>query len=181
MYWPMTVQLKSFQTTMIQTMRDKSGLSPCDHFTCCRWPQRRFHDIHVWVCPVYVLDKKISDRNKLLPRSHHCINVGHWKNHAITAPLVLNTETGLPRQMQNKLRLRQFVILLVWDDNRIVLPFLFPVKPKTAQGLYLHRRQARWISETVEQTGKVFQERWKRLNNLCSHCKQDGECSPSMV
>ena len=95
MYWPMAVQHAVFLYNHVPNL--ESGLSPYDLFTRSRWPQRRFHDIHVWGCPVYVLDKKISDGNKLprwKPRSHRCIYVGHSKNHAITAPLVLNPETG---------------------------------------------------------------------------------------
>jgi hypothetical protein len=34
----------------------KNGLSPIDVFTRTRWPQAKFRDLHVWGCPVYVLD-----------------------------------------------------------------------------------------------------------------------------
>ncbi len=37
-----------------------TGLAPSDVFTKSRWEQRKFHDVHVWGCPVYVLDSKIS-------------------------------------------------------------------------------------------------------------------------
>ena len=42
-----------------------SGLSPSDVFTKTRWPQKRFHDLHVFQSPVYVLDKTIQDGKKI--------------------------------------------------------------------------------------------------------------------
>ena len=30
-----------------------------------RWEQRKYHDLHVWGCPVYVLEKAIADGKKL--------------------------------------------------------------------------------------------------------------------
>lgn len=76
---------------------EKTGLSPIDIFTRTRWPQKKFHDMHVWGCPVYVLDKKISDGGKIpkwKPRSTRQINMGFSTKHASTVPLVLNPNTG---------------------------------------------------------------------------------------
>ena len=42
-----------------------TGLSPHDVFVRSRWPTRRFHDLHVWGCPIYVLDKAIQDGRKI--------------------------------------------------------------------------------------------------------------------
>ena len=50
----------------------RTGLSPHDVFTKTRWEQKKLMDVHVWGCPVYVLDKMISDGKKLprwTPRS----------------------------------------------------------------------------------------------------------------
>jgi hypothetical protein len=72
-------------------------LAPSNVFTKSRWEQRKFHDVHVWVCPVYVLDSKISGDIKLprwTPGSVHCINVGLSTNHASAVPLVLNPASG---------------------------------------------------------------------------------------
>jgi hypothetical protein len=30
-----------------------NGICPQDLFTRTRWPQARFHDLHVWGCPTY--------------------------------------------------------------------------------------------------------------------------------
>jgi hypothetical protein len=74
-----------------------SGLCPIDVFTKSRWEQRKYHDLHVWGCPIYVLEKAIADGKKLprwKPRSVRCINMGLSKKHASTVPLVLNPESG---------------------------------------------------------------------------------------
>ncbi|KAI2507440.1 hypothetical protein MHU86_6932 [Fragilaria crotonensis] len=74
-----------------------SGLSPVDVFTISRWQQHKFHDLHVWGCPVYVLDKSIADGKKLprwKPRSTRCVNMGLSSKHASTVPIVLNPSTG---------------------------------------------------------------------------------------
>jgi hypothetical protein len=42
-----------------------TGLSPSDIFTRSRYPIEKFHDLHVWGCPAYVLDKTIADGKKL--------------------------------------------------------------------------------------------------------------------
>ncbi|KAI2496717.1 hypothetical protein MHU86_17764 [Fragilaria crotonensis] len=73
-----------------------SGLS-CRVFTKSRWQQHKFHDLHVWGCPVYVLDKSIADGKKLprwKPRSTRCVNMGLSSKHASTVPIVLNPSTG---------------------------------------------------------------------------------------
>ena len=74
-----------------------TGLSPHDVFTKTRWPLKNLHNLHVWGCPVYVLDKKISDGKKLprwKPRSERQKMMGLSDTHATTAPLVLNFSSG---------------------------------------------------------------------------------------
>ena len=57
--WPMAVSHVVFLWNHLPGL--ETGLSPSDLFTKSRWPQQRFHDLHVWGCPVYVLNKTISD------------------------------------------------------------------------------------------------------------------------
>ena len=74
-----------------------TGLSPTDIFTKTRWPQRKFMDLHVWGCPVYVLEKSLQDGKKIpkwRPRSRRSIYMGTSELHASSVPLVLNTATG---------------------------------------------------------------------------------------
>lgn len=74
-----------------------TGLSPADIFTKTRWPHKRFHDLHVWGCPVYVLEKSLQDGKKIpkwKPRSNRSVYMGVSNNHASSVPLVLNYETG---------------------------------------------------------------------------------------
>ena len=88
--WPMAVQ---YATYLYNKVPDPStGLCPDDPFTKTRWEQRKFHDLHVWGCPLYVLDKAVSDDKKnpcWKPRDH-----GSKPDHASTVPLVLDLDTG---------------------------------------------------------------------------------------
>ena len=72
-------------------------LLPTFIFTKMRWPQSKFHDLHVWGCLVYVLDKKKSNRNKIpkwKPRSHRCVNLSRAPSYASSISFCLNTGTG---------------------------------------------------------------------------------------
>ncbi|KAI2500076.1 hypothetical protein MHU86_14403 [Fragilaria crotonensis] len=75
----------------------QTGLSPHNVFTKTRWEQKKLMDVHVWGCPVYVLDKMISDGKKLpcwTPRSTRTVNLGFSDKHASLVLLVLNPQTG---------------------------------------------------------------------------------------
>jgi hypothetical protein len=93
--WPIAVAHPVFLHNHVPN--PTTSLAPSNVFTKSRWDQRKFHDVHVWVCPVYVLDSKISGDIKLprwTPGSVHCINVGISTNHASAVPLVLNPASG---------------------------------------------------------------------------------------
>ena len=93
--WPMVVTHAVFLWNHIPDLT--TGLSPSDLFTKSRWPQQRFHDLHVWGCPVYVLNKTISDGKKIpkwQPRSTRMKYMGLSPKHASSVPLVLNPSTG---------------------------------------------------------------------------------------
>ena len=93
--WPMAVSHAIFLHNHVPDL--VSGLCPVDVFTKSRWEQRKYHDLHVWGCPVYVLEKAISDGKKIprwKPRSVRCVNMGLSKKHSSTVPLVLNPESG---------------------------------------------------------------------------------------
>ena len=51
----------------------ETGVSPHDTFTKTQWELSKLHDLHVWGCPGYLLDKTIQDGKKL-PR---------WKARAV--------------------------------------------------------------------------------------------------
>jgi hypothetical protein len=93
--WPMAVAHAVYLYNHVPD--PATGLSAHYMFTRTRWEQSKFHDLHVWGCPVYVLEKTMSDGKKLprwKPRSHRTINMGLSPNHASTVPLVLNPDTG---------------------------------------------------------------------------------------
>ena len=93
--WPMAVKHATYLYNHVPS--HTTGLSPSDLFTKTRWPQKKFLDMHVWGCPVYVLEKALQDGNKIprwKPRSHRSVYVGVSSAHASTVPLVLNVSTG---------------------------------------------------------------------------------------
>ena len=74
-----------------------TGLSPHDVFTKTRFPQSKFHDLHVFGCPVHTLKKQLQDGKKMPrweTRSNLCQLMGFSPVHSSTSPLVLNLETG---------------------------------------------------------------------------------------
>lgn len=93
--WPMAVAHAVFLWNHVPN--PATGLSAHDVFTSMRWPQRRFHQLHVWGCPAYVLDKTIADGMKIpkwKPRSKRHIYLGKSPGHANNVHLVLNPSTG---------------------------------------------------------------------------------------
>jgi len=73
-------------------------LSPLEHFTSTLFPNHHhLQRLHVFGCPVYVLDPKLQD-GKRLPkwnkRSRRGVYLGISKLHSSTVHLVLNLQTG---------------------------------------------------------------------------------------
>jgi hypothetical protein len=67
--WPMTVQHAVFLHNHMPN--PQTGISPHDIFTCSHWEQRKFHDLHLWGCPVYCLKKPcMMARNFLVGNLH---------------------------------------------------------------------------------------------------------------
>ena len=62
--WPMAVSHTAYLWNHIPD--PKTGLCPSDIFTCTRFEQSKFLDLHVFGCPVHVLEKSIADGKKLL-------------------------------------------------------------------------------------------------------------------
>jgi hypothetical protein len=76
-----------------------TGIAPIDMiFTKSRREEKRFHDLHVWGLPGYVLvEKATADGRKLprwKPRFIWTINIRFSSKRASTVPLVLNPTTG---------------------------------------------------------------------------------------
>jgi hypothetical protein len=93
--WPMAVQHAVFLYN--HTPSAETGLSPQDLFSKTKWDLRRLLDLHVWGCPVYVLDKTIADGKKIprwKPRSLRTMNVGISIKHHSSVALVLNPASG---------------------------------------------------------------------------------------
>jgi hypothetical protein len=73
------------------------GVTPADIFTGSTVHRHRLLDLHVWGCPVYVLDRQMQQGRKLprwQPRSRRGVNLGLSLQHSSEVPLVLNLTTG---------------------------------------------------------------------------------------
>jgi hypothetical protein len=93
--WPMAVTHACYIFNHVPST--DTGLSPSDIFTKTRWPQKKFHDLHVWGCPTYILDKTLQDGKKLpkwKPRSERGVYMGVSTEHASSVPIVLRVSTG---------------------------------------------------------------------------------------
>jgi hypothetical protein len=109
--WLMAVQHAVFLYNHMPAL--DSGLPSHDIFSKTQWEHQQFLDLHVWGCPVYVLDKTLSDGKKIPKwkwRSQPCIyetiqetcNVGsfgpkssHQSNHS-TVSMWWSLMIGLP-------------------------------------------------------------------------------------
>ncbi len=92
--WPMAV---TYATHLYNHLPNAQGLCPADVFTGSTVPRHRLKDIHVWGCPVYVLDPHLQAGQKLprwQPRSRRGVFMGFSNLHSSEVPLVLNLETG---------------------------------------------------------------------------------------
>jgi hypothetical protein len=65
------------------------GVTPADIFTGRTVPRHRLFDLHVWGCPVYVLDPQMQQGRKLprwQPRSRRGVNFGLSLQHSSEVP-----------------------------------------------------------------------------------------------
>ena len=86
-----------YATYLYNHIPNKQGIAPVDIFFGSRVPKHKLCDLHVWGCPMYVLDPTLQQGKKLPrwePRSCRGIFVGFSPNHSSNVPLVLNLTTG---------------------------------------------------------------------------------------
>ena len=75
----------------------ENGLMSVDLWTKTRYPIQKLHNLHVFGCPVYVLEKNLADGKSLgrwKARSNRCLYLGLSMQHSAEAALVLNPNTG---------------------------------------------------------------------------------------
>ena len=94
--WPFAVDHAIYIWNQLPNQTTK--LSPAEHFTSTTF-QNHHHlqRLHVFGCPVYVLDPRLQDGKKLPKwsrRSRRAIYLGVSKIHSTTVHLVLNPDTG---------------------------------------------------------------------------------------
>jgi hypothetical protein len=92
--WPEAVDYATYIYNSMPNRR--TGLAPVEILTSTKMSAHKYHDFHVWGCPVYVLDPKMQD-GKSLPRwkvrSRRGQFMGISRKHASCAPRVLNLES----------------------------------------------------------------------------------------
>jgi hypothetical protein len=91
--WPQAVTY----ATHVYNSTPKDGVCPAYILFGSAVPAHRLMDIHVWDCPVHVLDKKIQQGQNIprcAPRSKRGMFLALSQEHASKAPLVLNLGAG---------------------------------------------------------------------------------------
>jgi hypothetical protein len=91
--WPMSV---NYETHINNNTPDK-GVTPAYIFTGSTFPRHCLLDLHVWGCPVYVMDPQMQQGRKIpcwQPISLRVLNLGVSLQHSSEVPLVLNLTTG---------------------------------------------------------------------------------------
>jgi hypothetical protein len=92
--WPMDVQ---YAVHVYNHTPGDNAICPADIYTGGTVPRHRLRDIHVWGSPVYVLDPKLQQGQKLprwQPRSRRGMFLGLSQEHSSEVPQVLNLSTG---------------------------------------------------------------------------------------
>ena len=92
--WPMAVD---YAVHICNHLPKLNGIAPIHVASRSKVPRVHLQDLHVWGCPVYVLDKTIADGKSLprwRPQSGRHVFVGTSAQHAHKAPLVLSLDSG---------------------------------------------------------------------------------------
>ena len=92
--WPMAVD---YAVYLHNHLPNDKGITPMELFTGEAVHRHHLKDLHVWGCPVYVLDPKLQSGKKLPrrePRSRRGVFLGYSPLHSSNVPLVLNLKTG---------------------------------------------------------------------------------------
>ena len=92
--WPMAVK---YSTYIYNALPRTNGISPCDLFFGTRVPRHKLRNLHVWGCPVYVLNPSLQAGKKIPrwePRSKRGVFCGLSTIHSSEVPQVLNLTTG---------------------------------------------------------------------------------------
>lgn len=82
---------------LYNTLPNQHGVCPLDLFSGTTIPRHKLQDLHVWGCPLYVLDPTLHQGKKLprwQPRSRRGVFLGYSRHHSSDVPLVLNLQTG---------------------------------------------------------------------------------------
>jgi len=93
--WPMAVDYACY---VYNHLPKSNGVAPADLFLGSTVPRHKLKDLHVFGCPVFVLDPKLQDAKKLPKwsmRSRRGVYLGVSKHHSSTVHMVLNPATGV--------------------------------------------------------------------------------------
>ena len=93
--WPLAVRHAVYIYNRVPSAN--TGLSPMDLWSKTRFPMQKLLSLHVWGCPVYVLEKNLADGKSIgrwKAKSQRMIYMGYSDKHSSDVPLVLNPRTG---------------------------------------------------------------------------------------
>jgi hypothetical protein len=95
MYWPQAIGYAVWVFNQLPNM--VSGIAPNEKWSGVRSPSKELSCLHVFGCPVYVLDASLQDGKKI-PKWNPCACLGLFLGfsdlHSSQVPLVLNVTTG---------------------------------------------------------------------------------------
>ena len=92
--WPITVD---YSTYVYHHLPNDKGTALAELFTSSTVPRHIINHIHVFGCPVYVLDPVLQAGKKIprwKPHSRRGVFVGFSPRHSSNVPLILNRQIG---------------------------------------------------------------------------------------
>ena len=92
--WPMAVKYACYVSNNLPR---NNNVSPSDLFFGASIPRHKLQNVHVWGCPVYVLNPTLQAGNRIPrwePRSRRGVFCGFGTLHSSEVPQVLNLSTG---------------------------------------------------------------------------------------
>ena len=106
---------------MYNNITSDSNVAPSDVFRGEIFPCYKLRTFHVWGCPLYVLDPKISNAQNIShwkPKSMRGIFLGYSPTYSSNVPLVLNLNTGNISSQFYMVFIDTFIIVqYIFDDK----------------------------------------------------------------
>lgn len=172
LHWPVSTNLSLWPFALEHAVllwnnipRKEHGLSPIELFSGQKVSDYELlRRMHVWGCPVYVLDPKLQDGKKLpkwSPRSRRGQFVGFSTGHSSTVGLILNQVSGMVTP-QYHVVYDDFFTTVVNADNRVTLEDL---EESIEWNEFLRTNSERYVEQEFDERNQPLpmpelQEEW---------------------